>query len=67
MVSLESKTKEIEKFRRTEKRGVELLMGIRKEREYRVIGEISGKNFIKKLLNKNIVIKINNEDEISSI
>ena len=45
-------------------------MGIREkgmETEYRKIGEISGKNFVKKLFTKNMVIKINNEEEIEKI
>ena len=70
IVSLESKKKEVEKFRRIDRRGRKLLMGIREkgmETEYRKIGEISGKNSIKKLFTKNMVIKINNKEEIEKI
>ena len=70
MMNLESKKKEVEKFSRINRIGRKLLMGIRekgKETEYRKIGEISGKNSIKKLFTKNMVIKINNKEEIKNI
>ena len=62
MISLESKKKEVEKFRKINRRGRKLIMGISEkgmETKYRKIGEISGKNYIKKLFTKNMVIKIN--------
>ena len=66
MVSLESKKKEVEKFRKINRRGRKLIMGISEkgmETKYRKIGEISSTNYIKKLFTKNMVIKINKEEE----
>ena len=65
IVILEEKKKEVEKFRRIWRKGRELLMVIRKKEakeEYNVVGEIEDEDFIRKLLTKNLLIKVNNEE-----
>ena len=37
------------------------------ETKYRAIGEMQDKKFVKKLLTKNILVKINNKEEIKNI